>query len=160
MSGRSPVPRPDLYFCSVASQSIWLTRLTFTSLCDELNESTRPCSAVSLARGIQCHSVISTGFDADFSAFRGQDVLLAAPAPGASTATSEAAAITSTQSTASFFIPCTSSLDGPRREPAHELLLEEQQEYHQRDHRDDRPREHDVDLVDARLLQLLQADLH
>src|SRR5690348_13705742 len=125
MSGRSPVPSPALYFWDVASQSIWFTRLTFTSLCDELNESTRPCSAVSLARGIQCHSVISTGFDADFNAFNGHDVLVAAPATGVSTATKVAAVSASTTKTTNFFISRTSSLHGPGREPPHELLLEE-----------------------------------
>ena len=80
MSGRSPVPSPALYFWNVASQSIWLTSVTFTSFCDELNASVRLCSAASFSRGIQCHIVISTGFDAFFSAANGHVVLFAAPA--------------------------------------------------------------------------------
>ena len=72
-----------MYFWNVASQSIWLTSFTFTSDCEALNASVSFWSVASFSRGIQCHIVISTGFEAFFSALNGQVVLFAAPASGA-----------------------------------------------------------------------------
>src|SRR3954453_17753184 len=80
MAGRSPVESPALYLASVSSKPTWFTSDTSTDDSEPLNSSTSCWSTVSLARSIQCHMVISTGFDAFFSAPSGQVVLLAATA--------------------------------------------------------------------------------
>ncbi len=77
-----------MYFASVSSQPTWFTRVTFTADCELLNSSVSFWSTSPLARSIQCHMVISTGFDAFFSAPTGQVVLLAAVAGDAATSPS------------------------------------------------------------------------
>ena len=52
-----------------------------------------------------------------------------------------------------------SAFHGAGRKSAHQLLLEHEEQDHERERSDDHARERDVELVDARAAQLLQADL-
>src|SRR3954468_19542591 len=160
MSGRSPVESPALYLASVSSQPTWFTSDTFTADWELFNPSTSCWSTVSLARSIQCHMVISTGFDAFFNAPSGQVVLLAATAGDAGRAPGAPTASAATIVRRTSRVIGSSSLHRSCSEPAHELLLEEEEQDHEWDHRDHSTCEHDVQLVDARLLELVQTDLH
>src|SRR2546421_341043 len=170
-SGRSPLARPARNLLNVSMYVVWLTSVTCTSFCDELNRSVIRCSVSSLARCIECQNVISTGLlFAFFNALRGHfpdDCAGTAPEPGTArpTIASAVAAATAARRCASRdmgtpVLGTRSAFHSTGRESPHQLLLEDEQQDDQRERRQHRAGEGDVDLVDVRGPQLLEPDLH
>ncbi len=48
-SGSWPLLRPAVYFCHVSSYPAWVTKVTWTLDCEELNALVMPCRVVRLA---------------------------------------------------------------------------------------------------------------
>ncbi len=99
-SGSCPLVRPARYFCQVSSYPAWVTRVTWTWVCDELNALVIDWSVVRLASEADSQKVMPTAPLWLARALRlHAGRLLAAPAAGApatAAALSEASAADAT----------------------------------------------------------------